>query len=229
MIIHDHSPSARHVPMEVSVYRRPPGAVCFLATAPTKKLKIKLKFIPTSTLLLMVKAQPSTPSKMPRFAPALLALLLLTSGLVSAGPWEEGYAAYQRKDYTAAVAKWRQVADKGNAKAQSLMGQMYFFGQGVKQDYPQAITWLNLAAAQGELKAHFRLGSMHENAQGFTQNKLMAAVYYTMAAELAHPDASEALLRVSAELSPKETAMVSRLAQTCIKRAYKACESVLNP
>ncbi len=179
--------------------------------------------------MLMVKAQPSTPSKMPRFAPALLALLLLASGLVSAGPWEEGYAAYQRKDYTAAVAKWRQVADKGNAKAQSLMGQMYFFGQGVKQDYPQAITWLNLAAAQGEPKAHFKLGSMHENAQGFTQNKLMAAVSYTMAAELAHPDASEALLRVSAELSPKETAMVSRLAQTCIKRAYKACESVLNP
>ena len=63
----------------------------------------------------------------------------------------------------------------------------------------------------------------------FTQNKLMAAVYYTMAAELAHPDASEALLRVSAELSPKETAMASRLAQTCIKRAYKACESALNP
>jgi TPR repeat protein len=177
----------------------------------------------------MVKAQPSTLSKMPRFAPALLALMLLASWQVSAGPWEEGYAAYQRKDYTTAVAKWRLVADKGNAKAQSLMGHMYFFGQGVKQDYPQAITWLNLAAAQGEPKAHFKLGSMHENAQGFTQNKLMAAVYYTMAAELQHPEASEALLRVSTQLSPKETATASRLAQTCIKRAYKACESVLNP
>ncbi len=229
MIIHDHSPSARHVPMEVSVYRRLTGQVRFLATAPQTSWEIKLKFVPTRTLLLMVKAQPRTPSKMPRFAPALLALLLLASGLVSAGPWEEGYAAYQRKDYTTAVAKWRQVADKGNAKAQSLMGQMYFFGQGVKQDYPQAITWLNLAAAQGEPKAHFKLGSMHENAQGFTQNNLLAAVSYTLAAELGHPDASEALSRVSAQLSPKETAMVSRLAKTCIKRAYKACESVLNP
>ena len=177
----------------------------------------------------MVKTQPSAPSKMPRIAPALLALLLLASGLASAGPWEEGYAAYQRKDYATAVAKWRLVADKGNAKAQSLMGQMYFYGQGVKQDYPQAISWLNLAAAQGEPKAHFRLGSMHENAQGFTQNNLMAAVSYTMAAELGHPEASEALKRVSAELSPKETALVSRLAQTCIKRTYKACESALNP
>ena len=229
MIIHDHSPSARHVPMEVSVYRRLTGQVRFLATAPQTSWEIKLKFVPTRTLLLMVKAQPRTPSKMPRFAPALLALLLLASGLVSTGPWEEGYAAYQRKDYTTAVAKWRQVADKGNAKAQSLMGQMYFFGQGVKQDYPQAITWLNLAAAQGEPKAHFKLGSMHENAQGFTQNNLLAAVSYTLAAELGHPDASEALSRVSAQLSPKETAMVSRLAKTCIKRAYKACESVLNP
>ena len=229
MIIHDHSPSARHVPTEVSVYRRLPDPVRFLATVRTNKLEIKLKLIPTPTLLLMVKTQPSAPSKMPRIAPALLGLLLLASGLASAGPWEEGYTAYQRKDYTTAVAKWRQVADKGNAKAQSLMGQMYFYGQGVKQDYPQAISWLNLAAAQGEPKAHFRLGSMHENAQGFTQNNLMAAVSYTMAAELGHPEASEALKRVSAELSPKETALVSRLAQTCIKRAYKACESALNP
>jgi TPR repeat protein len=158
----------------------------------------------------------------------LLALCLLSPN-AQAGLWEEGYEAYQRKDYTLAVEKWRLVAQTGKAEAQSLLGLMYFFGQGVKQDYPQAITWLRLAAAQGEAKAQFKLGAMHENGQGFAKDNVRAAVWYTMASEQGHSQASEALKSVSAGLSPKELALASRLAQTCIKRAYKACESVFSP
>ena len=162
---------------------------------------------------------------------ALFVLLLLIAkpSIVIAGPWEDGYAAYQRKDYTAAVEKWRLVAQTGKAEAQSLLGLMYFFGQGVKQDYPQAITWLRLAAAQGEAKAMYKLGAMHENGQGFTQDNVRAAIWFTMAAKQGHPEASDALKLVSANLSPKDSALASRLAQTCIKRAYKACESVFSP
>ena len=168
---------------------------------------------------------------MPKSTSALLVLLLLIAkpSIVIAGPWEDGYAAYQRKDYTAAVEKWRLVAQTGKAEAQSLLGLMYFFGQGVKQDYPQAITWLRLAAAQGEAKAMYKLGAMHENGQGFTQDNVRAAIWFTMAAKQGHPEASDALKLVSANLSPKDSALASRLAQTCIKRAYKACESVFSP
>ena len=162
---------------------------------------------------------------------ALLVLLLLIAkpAHVAAGPWEEGYAAYQRKDYTLAVEKWRVVAQAGKAEAQSLLGQMYFFGQGVKQDYPQAITWLRLAAAQGEAKAQFKLGAMHENGQGFTRDNMRAAIWYALAAKQGHPQANDALQLVSAGLSPKDSALASRLAQTCIKRAFKDCESVFSP
>ena len=159
----------------------------------------------------------------------VLSLLIAKSSPVVAGPWEDGYAAYQRKDYTLAVEKWRVVAQTGKAEAQSLLGLMYFFGQGVKQDYPQAITWLRLAAAQGEGRAQFKLGAMHENGQGFTRDSVKAAIWYTMAAERGHPRASHALKLVSAGLSPKELALASRLAQTCIKRAFKDCESVVSP
>ena len=62
---------------------------------------------------------------------AALSLSLLTSA-AHAGPWEDGYADYQRKDYAAAVAKWRGVAQSGNREAQSLLGIMYAFGQGVR-------------------------------------------------------------------------------------------------
>ena len=168
---------------------------------------------------------------MPKSTSALLVLLLLIAkpSIVIAGPWEDGYAAYQRKDYAVAVEKWRLVAQTGKAEAQSLLGLMYFFGQGVKQDYPQAITWLRMAAAQGEARAQFKLGALHENGQGFSKDSVVAATWYTMAAEQGHSEASDALKLVSAGLSPKELALASRLAQTCIKRAYKACESVFSP
>ncbi|NBT54349.1 MAG: sel1 repeat family protein [Betaproteobacteria bacterium] len=175
--------------------------------------------------------QPMSKPSMSKTTSALLVLLLLIakSSIVTAGPWEDGYAAYQRKDYTLAVEKWRVVAQTGKAEAQSLLGLMYFFGQGVKQDYPQAITWLRLAAAQGEAKAMYKLGAMHENGQGFTQDNVRAAIWYTMAAKQGHPQANDALKLVSAGLSPKDSALASRLAQTCIKRAYKDCESVFSP
>jgi TPR repeat protein len=168
---------------------------------------------------------------MPKTISTLLVILLLMAkpSLAIAGPWEDGYAAYQRKDYTLAVEKWRLLAQTGKAEAQSLLGLMYFFGQGVKQDYPQAITWLRLAAAQGEAKAQFKLGAMHENGQGFSKDNMRAATWYTMAAEQGHPQASDALKLVSTGLTAKELALASRLAQTCIKRAYKACESVFSP
>jgi hypothetical protein len=50
-----------------------------------------------------------------------------------------------------------------------------------------------------------------------------------MASKQGYPPASDALKLVSTSLSPKELALASRLAQTCIKRAYKDCESVFSP
>jgi len=141
-----------------------------------------------------------------------------------AGPWEDGYADYQRKDYAAAVAKWRGVAQSGNREAQSLLGIMYAYGQGVPQDYPQAISWLRMAAAQGETKAQFKLGSMYANGQGFKRDYQRAAMWFTMAAEGGHPKAGAELAKAAQELSASELATARRLAKTCIKREFQNCE-----
>jgi len=151
------------------------------------------------------------------------ALLILTSG-AHAGAWEDGYADYQRKDYAAAVAKWRGVAQSGNREAQSLVGIMYFQGQGVPQDYPQAIKWLHMAAAQGEPKAMFKLGSMYANGQGFTRDHQRAAMWFVMAAESGNPKAEKELAKSAAELSDSQLAAAKRMAQTCIKREFQGCE-----
>ena len=52
----------------------------------------------------------------------------------SAGPLEDGVAAYQEGDYATAMSYWRPLADQGNAEAQASLGMMYLKGQGVSQD-----------------------------------------------------------------------------------------------
>ncbi len=152
------------------------------------------------------------------------AALLALATSAHAGAWEDGYADYQRKDYAAAVAKWRGVAQSGNREAQSLLGIMYAFGQGVPQDYPQAIKWLRLAAAQGETKAQFKLGSMYANGQGFTRDHRRAAMWFAIAAEGGHPKAGAELAKSAQEITDSELATAKRLAKTCIKREFQDCE-----
>ena len=58
---------------------------------------------------------------------------------VSAQSVKAGIEAWQKSDYTAAVAIWRPLAEKGDADAQFNLGQAYRLGRGVP---------INLAAAQ---------------------------------------------------------------------------------
>lgn len=150
--------------------------------------------------------------------------IFLGLGASHAGTWEDGYAAYKRKDFATAIAKWQIVADSGNAQAQSLLGLMHFFGQGVPQNYPEALRWLHLAAAQSEPKAQFKLGSIHANGQGVKRDKVRAAMWFILASSSGHPKAQKELRKITAEFSPAEIQEANTLAINCINRNNKACE-----
>ena len=153
----------------------------------------------------------------------LLALCLLSPN-AQAGLWEEGYEAYQRKDYATAVTKWNVVANTGDREAQSLLGIMHFAGQGTPQSYPQAIVWLRRAAAQGEPKAQYKLGNMYANGQGFDRDYQKAAMWYVIADLSGHPEAGKSIKKAAAEISESDLVVARRWAQTCIKREFKSCE-----
>jgi TPR repeat protein len=78
------------------------------------------------------------------------------SGAV-AGPWEDGMVAYNRGDYVPAIQIFRPLAQKGNAKAQSVLGVMYRRGQGVGRSSAHAFIWLSRAAARGDATAKAEL------------------------------------------------------------------------
>ena len=110
-------------------------------------------------------------------------------GGAMAGPFEDGKAAYQSRDYETALRLWRPFADQGNAEAQAGLGWMYFHGQGVAQDYAQAVFWYRKAADQGHVVAQANLGLMHEQGQGVAQDYAQAAAWYRKAADQGHADA----------------------------------------
>ncbi|MBX9945844.1 MAG: sel1 repeat family protein [Reyranella sp.] len=74
--------------------------------------------------------------------------------------------AYERKDMATAVRIWRQWAEKGNAEAQTLLGAMYWSGEGVPRDHREAALWFLRAAHQGYARAQNDIGFMYGFGEG---------------------------------------------------------------
>ena len=97
----------------------------------------------------------------------MIVMLILSldesSGVVFAGPLEDGQAAYNRDDFGTALLLMRPLAEQGNASAQITLGSMYFSGRGIAQDYKEALKWYRMAADQGDANAQVILASIYIN------------------------------------------------------------------
>ncbi len=92
----------------------------------------------------------------------LLAGLLLLAGadVTRAGPYEEGWQAYNLGNYERAYRIWRPLADRGDAQAQLMIGLLYANGEGVDQDIGEAYKWFLISDANGNRQA----SSLYEGA-----------------------------------------------------------------
>jgi hypothetical protein len=88
----------------------------------------------------------------------LAALTALFSAPLSAQSVKAGIDAWQRADYSGAIAIWRPLAEKGDADAQFNLGQAYRLGRGVPLNLAAAKTWFERAASSGHLDAQTTLG-----------------------------------------------------------------------
>jgi uncharacterized protein len=114
---------------------------------------------------------------------ALAALLLLWSAVSFAGEFEDGQAAYKRGYYKTAVAKFTKAANKGDVKAQHMLGEMHYEGRGVLQDYKQAMSWYRKAADQGYANAQTNLGAMYFYGEGVPLDYKQAMSWWRKAAD----------------------------------------------
>ena len=82
-----------------------------------------------------------------------LTFLFLFSGSVYGDDVQDGWDAYDRKDYKTTHRLWLSSAEQGFASAQYNLGLMYAKGNGVPQNYALAHMWFNLSGSNGDRDA----------------------------------------------------------------------------
>ena len=108
-------------------------------------------------------------------------------------------------------------AENGNAVAQYMIGNIYYFGglyepgvyepfdgrftsftkfTGVEKNHIEAVKWFNLAADNGHAEAQFMLGECYYNGYGVKQDYKEAAKWYELAAKQGHALAKHALEQI---------------------------------
>ena len=131
--------------------------------------------------------------------------LILVVPVVYADDYQDGVDAFDKKDFKAALKKLKPLAEKGHAKAQYKLGEMYGYGIGVPQDYKEAAKWYQLAGEQGFANAQFRLGFLYENGKGVPQDYKKAVKWLLKSAEQKNIKAQR-LIRASYHKLHKEVA-----------------------
>ena len=84
-------------------------------------------------------------------------------------------------------------AERGEPRAQYVLGRLYGSGQDVPQDYAEALRWHRKAAEQGFAAARFNLGLMYDSGHGVKQDYAEAVNWYRKGAERGLADAQYSL------------------------------------
>lgn len=94
------------------------------------------------------------------------------------------YLVYDRADYRSALDVWLPAAQRGEADAQTIVGEILEAGAGGEPDYAAAAQWYGRAAEQGNARAQFNLGTLYEQGLGVPQDGLEALNWYRRASGL---------------------------------------------
>lgn len=116
--------------------------------------------------------------------------LVVAAALAAAGaeaaraaPLDDAFAAYGRKEYAAAMALARPLADAGDGWAAYLVGRMIDLGQGVIYDDVAALQWYLQAAAKGVPDAQLAAARLYEMGESILQDFPAAWAWAAVAAD----------------------------------------------
>ncbi len=129
--------------------------------------------------------------------------------------------ATEAKRYADALAILRPLADAGNARAQTRLGDAYLQGQGIPRDDAAAGRWYEKAALQGETGAQVKLAAMYVSGNGVLHNNNLAYVWYGTAARLGSGPAKAEQEKIGALLQPAERAQADKLIESAAARMAK--------
>ena len=110
-------------------------------------------------------------------------------GGVKRSDFDVANSAYQNNNYSTALQLLTPFAEQGDARAQAILGEIYYHSRGVPQNDFEALKWFHLAAEQGSAPAQLHLGIMHAEGHGVPQDFIQGAKWYRMAADQGYPEA----------------------------------------
>ena len=90
-----------------------------------------------------------------------------------------GFMSSAQADELAAV---KQLAEKGDSKAQFVLGSMYRDGRGVAQDNQEMLRWWRMAAEQGNFDAQYALGNMYSGGLKVPKDHVLAYMWFDILA-----------------------------------------------
>lgn len=125
--------------------------------------------------------------------PPLLALLVTMGALPALAGWEEGQAAYQRRDWATAVKEFQPLAASGHVAALSRLGHMTLHGQGVAKNEAEALRLLLAAAEKGDALAQNTVGGLYFRGVGTNRDVAQALLWFGRAIDQGQPNAQNNL------------------------------------
>ena len=84
------------------------------------------------------------------------------------------------------IPRCEELANAGDAAAQSELGVLYANGEGVAEDAAEAVRWSRLAAEQGHAGGQYNLGLKYATGEGVARNYPEAVRWFRLAAEQEH-------------------------------------------
>ncbi len=101
----------------------------------------------------------------------------------------QGLALFDDGDFAGARRTLTELANKGDANAQQVLGIMYENGQGVTANLQQALKWYRLAASSDNASAQYHLGRLYATGSGVARSEEQALKWYQLAAHNNQPNA----------------------------------------
>ncbi|MDR3198997.1 MAG: protein kinase [Planctomycetaceae bacterium] len=96
------------------------------------------------------------------------------------------------------LERYTRLAEEGNLEAQRYLGEIYFYGKGVKPNYQKAIQYFQLGAQQGDIPSLYHVGRCYELGLGGLPRDTNHAISIYKRAKGFSP-ADKALIRLKAE------------------------------
>jgi hypothetical protein len=160
------------------------------------------------------------PATAPDAAQPLQSIVVMVDGEPrSWAPLEKGtdiaWRAYQNGDFPRAVPVFARLAGLGHPVAEWLMGNIYFFGQGIPKDYGKSRIMFEAAATQGYFAAFAPTAQMYLQGLGIAADPSKAYYWYNIAAAQL-PDSAE-----RTEMMERREEVAAQLTPAQIEAAQK--------